>query len=120
MAGTSPAMTMNLGVIMKKLALLASLGIGTALLAGCASVESGLQSAVNFINAPATQQAEAELKSGADALVCAVADASGLAETIEQKYAGQSVIGTDGKVYVISATVCTALGGTVAGQGVIP
>lgn len=93
-------------------------GLAMGLLAGCAE----LQQAETFINSPQAQQAVANLKSGATAFICAVANASALALAIEQQpgLAGQSIIGTDGKVYVTSATVCAALGGTVTGQGAIP
>lgn len=85
-------------------------------LAGCAE----LQQAESFLASPQTQTSIAVLESGAEALVCAVASASALAYTIETHFAGQSVIGTDGKIYVTSAAVCTALGGTVSGAGTIP
>ena len=85
-------------------------------LAGCAEI----QQAESFITSPSTQASIAVLKSGATALICGVANASALASIIETQYAGQSIIGTDQKVYVTSATVCTALGGTPAGTGVIP
>jgi hypothetical protein len=103
---------------MKRFAFLAALSLSAAALAGCAE----LQQAENFINAPATQLTVANLESGATALVCAVANASALAGVIEATpgLAGQSIIGTDGKVYVVSATVCAALGGIVAGRGTIP
>ncbi len=97
------------------LALAAALALSAGL-GGCAD----LQQAESFITSPQTQATLAGLKSGATALICAVANASALASVIEANYAGQSIIGTDQKVYVTSATVCTALGGTVAGTGIIP
>jgi hypothetical protein len=101
---------------MNKIAVLAALAFGAASLAGCAE----LQQAEAFLTSPQTQASIAVLKSGATALICAVANASALASVIETQYAGQSIIGTDKKVYVTSADVCGALGGTVAGTGVIP
>jgi hypothetical protein len=102
----------------RKFTTLAALALGAIGLSACAE----LQQAETFINSPQTQQAIATLKSGTTAFICAVANASALALAIEQQpgLAGQSTIGTDGKVYVTSAAVCTALGGTVAGQGAIP
>jgi hypothetical protein len=103
---------------MKKHVVLAGLAMGASALAACAE----LQQAENFITSPQTRQSIAVLKSGAAAFICAVADASALAGAIEAQpgMAGQSMIGTDGKVYVTSAAVCTALGGQVSGQGVVP
>jgi hypothetical protein len=90
-------------------------------LAGCAAFDDAVNSAVAWIDAPATQQAIGSLKSGVTALTCAVADVSAVAQQIEQGVgAGQSLIGTDGKVYVASAQVCATLGGTAGPTAVIP
>lgn len=90
-------------------------------LSGCAEFDQVVDGAVAWIDAPKTQQAISSLKSGATALTCAVADASAVAGEIESGVgAGQSIIGTDGKVYVASATVCAALGGTVGPAAIIP
>jgi hypothetical protein len=88
---------------------------------GCAAFDHAVNGAVAWIDAPATQQAIGSLKSGVTALTCAVANVSAVAQLIEQGVgAGQSLIGTDGKVYVASASVCTALGGAVGPTAVIP
>jgi hypothetical protein len=88
---------------------------------GCAEFDNVIDNAVAFFDAPKTQQAIASLTSGATALTCAVADLSVVTGEIEAGVgAGQSMIGTDGKVYVASATVCAALGGTVGAAAVIP
>ena len=90
-------------------------------LGGCADFDQAINNAIAFIDAPATQQAIGTLKSGVTAFTCAVADASAVAKQIEEGVgAGQSLIGTDGKVYVASATVCAALGGTLGPSAVIP
>jgi hypothetical protein len=90
-------------------------------LAGCAGFDETVNKAVSWIDAPATQQAISSLKSGVTAFTCAVADVSAVAQQIEAGVgAGQSIIGTDGKVYVGSSTVCAALGGTLGPQAVIP
>jgi hypothetical protein len=103
---------------MKRICCLVALAVGAASLGACAE----LQQAENFITSPQTQQSIAVLKSGAAAFICAVADASAVAGAIDAQpgMADQSMIGTDGKVYVTSAAVCTALGGQVSGQGVVP
>ncbi|MGP8231532.1 MAG: hypothetical protein ACLQL2_02555 [Methylovirgula sp.] len=90
-------------------------------LAACAGFDRTINNAVAWIDAPATQQAIGSLKSGVTAFSCAVADASEVAKAIESGVgAGQSLIGTDGKVYVASAATCTALGGTLGPQAVVP
>ncbi len=90
-------------------------------LAGCAGFDETMNKAVSWIDAPATQQAIASLKSGVTAFTCAVANVSAVAQQIEAGAgAGQSIIGTDGKVYVGSSTVCAALGGTLGPLAVIP
>ena len=106
---------------MKKEAILVSgiaVGLTMSFLGGCAE----LQQAENFVTSQQTQQTIATLQSGVTALICDVADASALALDIETQpgLAGQSIIGSDGKVYVVSSKVCTALGGSLAGQGKIP
>ena len=90
-------------------------------LGGCAEFDQAIDNAVAWIDAPATQQAIGSLKSGVTAFTCAVADASAVAQQIEAGVgAGQSLIGTDGKVYVASAAVCSALGGTLGPKAVVP
>jgi hypothetical protein len=92
-----------------------------ATLGACAEFDNAINDAVAWIDAPKTQQALSSLKSGATAFTCAVADVSAIASEIESGVgAGQSMIGTDGKVYVASSTVCTALGGTVGPATVVP
>lgn len=96
-------------------------GALAASLGGCAEFDNAIDGAVAFIDAPKTQQAFSSLRSGATAFTCAVANVAAIASEIESGVgAGQSVIGTDGKVYVASATVCAALGGTLGPTTVIP
>ncbi len=85
-------------------------------LAGCAEVEK----VEDFLTNPKTVQAVATLKAGASALVCSVADAALVAQQVEAAIAaGESVQGTDGKLYVSSSIICASLGGTVTGTGVV-
>jgi hypothetical protein len=102
---------------MKKSAFILALTAFVALgLAGCAEVEK----VEDFLTNPQTVQAVATLKAGASAFVCSVADAALVAQQVEAAVAaGQSVQGTDGKLYVSSAIVCSSLGGTVTGTGVV-
>jgi|GEM_PF-2454619 len=85
-------------------------------LGGCTEIDQ----AETFLTSPKTVQAVATLKAGASAFVCSVANAALVAQQIESAInAGQSVQGTDGKLYVSSAIVCSSLGGTVTGTGVV-
>ncbi len=105
---------------MKHLLLAGAMALASTL-CGCAEFDNAIDGAVAFIDAPKTQQALSSLKSGATAFTCAVADVSAVAAQIESGAgAGQSMIGTDGKVYVASATVCAALGGAIGPTAVIP
>jgi hypothetical protein len=87
-----------------------SLALAALALAGCNSV----QKATDYLASPKTAQAAQNLKNLAQAFDCGVvvtgAALSGqIAEIVD---AGQATIGTTGKVYAVSAAVCTALGGT--------
>ena len=105
---------------MKHLLLAGAIALAFSL-GGCAEFDAAINGAVNWIDAPKTQQALSSLRSGATALTCGVADVSAVAGEIETGVgAGKSLIGTDGKVYVASATICTALGGTLGPTAVIP
>jgi hypothetical protein len=104
-----------------KYALYAGLMALAFCLAGCADFDETVNKAVAWIDAPGTQQAISSLKSGVTAFTCAVANVSAVAQQIETGVgAGQSIIGTDGKVYVASSGVCVALGGTLGPTAVIP
>lgn len=105
---------------MKHLLLAGAVALASSL-CGCAEFDNAVNNAVAWIDAPNTQQALGSLKSGATAFTCTVADVSAVAAEIESGVgAGQSVIGTDGKVYAASATVCAALGGNVGPMAVVP
>jgi len=91
-------------------------------LAGCAEVE-GLFSTNAATNATSEAQLAtqaASLAKGATALVCQIANAANVAAQVEAAInAGQSVQGTDGKLYTASTIVCASLGGKVTGTGVV-
>lgn len=106
---------------MKKLATLASATALALSLGGCAQFDQVVNNATAWLASPQTQQAVTNLKSGVTALVCAISVTSQVAAEVETGVgAGKSMIGTDGKVYVASTSVCAALGGTVAGSAVVP
>ncbi len=75
-------------------------------LASCADFDETVNKAVSWIDAPSTQQAISSLKSGVTAFTCAVANVGAIAQQIEEGVgAGQSIIGTEGKIYVGSSMV---------------
>lgn len=96
--------------------------VGTVSLGGCAScpscnigqwIDTQINATTSWAASPQTTQAVANLKAGAQALDCGIASASALASTLEQELkVKQAVIGADGKVYAVSATICGAIGGT--------
>ncbi len=107
--------------MMKTLQAIAGTMVLALCLGGCAEFDTAVNGAVAWIDSAKTQQALGSLKSGATAFSCAVANVSAIAAQIEAGAgAGQSMIGTDGKVYVTSATVCAALGGVAGPAAVIP
>ena len=108
----------------RKLIIIGPVALAIAM-AGCSSITT----AVNDINAlagalssPSATQAALNLKAGAEALVCQVADVSALAGQIEKQGLGSTVLVKDTTdLYVLSAPVCTALGGSVmSGTVVVP
>ena len=85
-------------------------------LAGCAQFDQ----LTTTLASPRTTQAVANLQAGSRALVCALSTVSAVAGRVEDAVsAGQALVGTTGKIYVASAIVCDALGGTVTGTGVV-
>ncbi|MDE2363144.1 MAG: hypothetical protein KGM42_10750 [Hyphomicrobiales bacterium] len=85
-------------------------------LAGCASI----QKTTAWLAAPTTTQAAANLKTMATAFDCGIV-VSGAAlgkDIAEIVGAGQATIGTSGKVYAISAAICTSLGGAPSARPV--
>lgn len=117
---------------MKKLAAFAAAGSLALALSGCSSLSSGIANfgnsvagAINNVStaasSPAATQAAANLKAGMTALVCYVGDVSALTNQIATQIgAGHALIMDSANVYVISANTCTALGGSVVGNGTIP
>jgi hypothetical protein len=91
---------------------LATLALASMSLGGCAQ----LQGAVDFIDAPKTQQAIFTLKTVATALVCDVQAGSSLALQIEK--AASAHTGVTSEIAVISGSVCTALQGALTGKTV--
>ena len=82
---------------------------GALALAGC----NGVQKATDYLADPKTTTAAANLKNFATAFDCGlVVSGAALGQNIaEIVNAGHAAIGATGKVYAVSAAVCTALGG---------
>lgn len=89
-------------------------------LCGCAQVASGINQVNGALTSPAANQAVANLKAGAQAIVCSIANISAVATQINADVkAGSAVIKDTQTVYVVSSDVCKALGGTVTGTAVV-
>jgi hypothetical protein len=94
-------------------AIFAALCLGAASLGGCAE----LQQVENFLTSPQTQQSVQTIATVSTLFVCEVANAAALAGQIEAAVnAGQAVEDTNGKVWTVSAMVCSALGGRISGS----
>lgn len=81
-------------------------------LSGCAQ----LNATRAWLSDPQTIAAAGTLRSGAIAFACAVANAAAISGQIEVAVnAGTALQGNNVKVYTISSSVCSALGGRVVG-----
>lgn len=90
-------------------------------LAGCASISNGINSVTASLSSPNATQAAANLKAGAMAFVCAVNSVSAIAsEVAVQVDAGKVAVRDTHTVFVVSGTLCKALGGVVTGTAVVP
>jgi hypothetical protein len=85
-------------------------------LSGCAQFERF----TTYLASPQTTQAVANLRAGAQALVCAISNIANVTAQVEMAVdAGEAVIGNTGRVYVASAIVCASLGGVVTGTATV-
>ena len=85
--------------------------IVAASLTGCAAVTN----VRNFLSDPQTVVAVATLKGWTQILVCAVGTGTNIAGVLESQInAGNSIQATNGKIFVVSSSVCGLLGGTAA------
>ena len=86
-------------------------------LAGCTQV----QNATDYLASPKTTQAANNLRTLATAFDCGlVVTGAALSQNIaEIVNAGDAAIGTTGKVYAVSAAICTALGGAPSATQVL-
>ena len=64
-----------------------------ASLAGCAQIASGINAVNGALTSPAANQAVANLKSGSQAILCAVANTAAVAGALEQAVnSGQAIV----------------------------
>ena len=90
-------------------------------LSGCAQIANGINQVNGALTSPAANQAIANLKVGSQALLCALANASAIAGPLETAVnSGQAAVKDTQDVYVVSATLCAALGGSVIATVTIP
>lgn len=123
---------------MMRHARLLAAALALAGLAGCSSTSNfatnfanGINTVTAALSSPQASQAVANLKAGADALICNIASLDAEAAKIETGIAGGSVATIDpksslGKAYevtstvlTVSQTVCTDLGGAIGGNASI-
>ncbi len=94
----------------------ACLGAAAIGLSGCAEFDKF----ETWVASSQGQATVAALKTGSQAIVCDIAAGAALAGNIEASInAGQSVQGTDGKIYTVSVQVCQAMGGAPSGTAVV-
>jgi len=105
--------------LIKQISITASLVVGIAL-SGC-SVTSGINSITGALTSPAANQAVANLKAGSQAVLCTIAglanETNAVATAVNAK---QAIIVDSQTAYVISGSLCTALGGTVGATVTVP
>jgi hypothetical protein len=94
-------------------------------LSGCQSTVSTIVSDINAVSgalsSSQTTQAAANLKAGAQAIVCDVSGVASLAQTIEKQGLGGKVLAKDTTdVYTVSSAVCSTLGGASVGAATVP
>ena len=87
--------------------------VALSFIAGTLGGFAQAQKATDYLAAPKTAQAVANLRSLAMAFDCGlvVAGAALSGEIAGIVDAGQAAVGTTGRIYAVSAAICTALGG---------
>lgn len=99
--------------------------IGAALcalaLSGCAQLTADINNTRDWLSSPATTQAAANLKAGAQAIVCDVSSLAALDQKINAAIdAGQAIDRDVNTIYTVSSILCTSLGGTPVGTAIVP
>jgi hypothetical protein len=103
-----------------KTPLLAAALLCALAIAGCNSAGSRLTAARDWVNDPKTQAAASTIAGWDRAIICKIPAGAALAGQIEDALStGYAVKTTTGRVYTVSAAVCSAIGG-VAGATVAP
>jgi len=100
-----------------------ALALASVTLCGCntTSAVKAINSLTGALSSPAASTAASNLRAGATALICDVGDVSLLTNQIATQIgAGHALIKDSQNVYVVSSTVCAALGGAVVGPEIVP
>jgi hypothetical protein len=109
-------------MVMNKLIIAMPLVLG---LAGCANGVNAIATDINTLtgalSSPAATQAAANLKAGAQAVLCDISSAANVGVQLAQAVSAKQAIIKDAQtVYVVSSTLCAALGGNTIGTAVVP
>ena len=92
-----------------------------SLACGCAQMAAGINEVNAALTSPAANKAVANLKAGSQAILCAVANVAAISGALETAVsAGQAAVRDSQDVYVVSGTLCLALGGTVISTVTVP
>ena len=90
-------------------------------LSGCAQIANGINQINAALTSPAANQAVANLKAGSQALLCGVANVSAVAGSVEAAVrSGQAIVRDTQDIYVVSGTLCYALGGSIIAAVTVP
>lgn len=90
-------------------------------LSGCAQIANGINQINAALTSPAADKAVANLKAGSQALLCGVANVSAVAGSVEAAVrSGQAIVRDTQDIYVVSGTLCYALGGSIIAAVTVP
>ncbi len=110
---------------MKNLAVVSALAFSLAGCNGVTTLTNDINAVTGALSSPAANQAAANLRAGAQAIACSVANVAALVKQIESgvqipsKYAVAIVRDTN-TVYVVSTDACAFFGGQSLGPEVVP
>ena len=108
----------------KAITIAAALAASVAL-AGCSQVVSDINAVTGALSSKQATQAAQNVQAFTTGFICGVGSLSGLASNIESALASQMKVGNamvtmdTGIVYVVSTSVCLAVGGKVASSAAV-
>jgi len=110
---------------MKYLASIVLAGAFALALGACSQVVSGINDVTAALSSPAANQAAANLKAGAAAVACTVADVDTVAQQIElnvtvPKAYAVAIKRDTNSIWVVSNAACAFFGGTSIGTEKVP